>query len=178
MARSTRTWNGWSARDSILDPTRWFIVILDMFGNGLSSSPSDQDDYPTLVTIHDNVQAQRAALHALFGIERVACVYGWSMGALQALPLGRAVSRCRRPYRRQLRRRPDGGAQPGLPPVPDGDAGSRAAAYRQRAVLGRTAIGQARLRTHLCRLGAEPGFFTEPDCIWRMVPGRISAHPT
>ncbi|HEX2940191.1 MAG TPA: alpha/beta fold hydrolase [Rhodopila sp.] len=70
--------------DKILDPTHWFIVIPDMFGNGLSSSPSDSDDYPTLVTIHDNVQVQRRVLQALFGIDRVACVYGWSMGALQA----------------------------------------------------------------------------------------------
>jgi homoserine O-acetyltransferase/O-succinyltransferase len=70
--------------DKILDPTRWFIVIADMFGNGLSSSPSDTADYPTLVTVHDNVQVQRRALAALFGIDRVACVYGWSMGALQA----------------------------------------------------------------------------------------------
>jgi homoserine O-acetyltransferase len=68
----------------ILDPTRWFIVIPDMFGNGLSSSPSNTGDYPTLVTVHDNVQAQRRALTELFGIDRVACVYGWSMGALQA----------------------------------------------------------------------------------------------
>ncbi|HET6308285.1 MAG TPA: alpha/beta fold hydrolase [Rhodopila sp.] len=70
--------------DKVLDPTRWFIVIPDMFGNGLSSSPSNTEDYPTLVTIHDNVQVQRRALAELFGIDRVACVYGWSMGALQA----------------------------------------------------------------------------------------------
>jgi homoserine O-acetyltransferase len=70
--------------DKILDPTRWFIVIPDMFGNGLSSSPSDTADYPTLVTVHDNVQVQRQALSEMFGIDRVACVYGWSMGALQA----------------------------------------------------------------------------------------------
>lgn len=70
--------------DSVLDPTRWFIVIPDMFANGLSSSPSDTSDYPTLVTVHDNVQVQRSALRTLFGIDRVACVYGWSMGALQA----------------------------------------------------------------------------------------------
>lgn len=70
--------------DLILDPTRWFILIPDMFGNGLSSSPSDTGDYPTLVTVHDNVQVQRRALADLFGIDRVACVYGWSMGALQA----------------------------------------------------------------------------------------------
>src|SRR3984957_1088966 len=70
--------------DKILDPTRWFIIIPDMFGNGLSSSPSDTQDYPTLVTIHDNVRLQRRALTDLFGIEHVACVYGWSIGALQA----------------------------------------------------------------------------------------------
>jgi homoserine O-acetyltransferase/O-succinyltransferase len=70
--------------DKILDPTRWFIVIADMFGNGLSSSPSNVADYPTLVTIFDNVQMQRRAFSRLFGIDRVACVYGWSMGALQA----------------------------------------------------------------------------------------------
>lgn len=70
--------------DKVLDPTRWFIVIPDMFGNGLSSSPADREDYPTLVTVYDNVQVQRTALRRLFGIEQVACVYGWSMGALQA----------------------------------------------------------------------------------------------
>ena len=70
--------------DKILDPARWFIVIPDMLGNGLSSSPSDTPDYPTLVTVHDNVELQRRALADLFGIDRVACVYGWSMGALQA----------------------------------------------------------------------------------------------
>jgi homoserine O-acetyltransferase/O-succinyltransferase len=70
--------------DKILDPARWFIVIPDMCGNGLSSSPSNTPDYPTLVTIYDNVMLQRAALVDLFGIDRVACVYGWSMGALQA----------------------------------------------------------------------------------------------
>jgi len=70
--------------ERVLDPTRWFIVICDMFGNGLSSSPSDMADYPALVTIFDNVQVQRRALRDLFDIEHVACVYGWSMGALQA----------------------------------------------------------------------------------------------
>ncbi len=70
--------------EGILDPARWFIVIPDMFGNGLSTSPSNAEDYPSLVTIHDIVQMQRRALVELFGIDRVACVYGWSMGALQA----------------------------------------------------------------------------------------------
>jgi homoserine O-acetyltransferase/O-succinyltransferase len=37
-----------------------------------------------LVTPWDNVQAQRRLLSDVFGIERIACVYGWSMGAQQA----------------------------------------------------------------------------------------------
>ncbi|MSP01187.1 MAG: alpha/beta fold hydrolase [Acetobacteraceae bacterium] len=70
--------------EGVLDPTRYFIVIVDQFGNGLSSSPSNTPDYPALVTVRDNVEAQRRALSDVFGIDRVACVYGWSMGALQA----------------------------------------------------------------------------------------------
>jgi len=70
--------------DGILDPTRWFIVIPDQFGNGLSSSPSTTPDYPALVTVADNVRAQRRLLADQFGITRLACVYGWSMGGLQA----------------------------------------------------------------------------------------------
>ena len=46
--------------DGVLDPTRWFIVIPDMFGNGLSSSPSNTPAYPQLVTAWDNVHAQQA----------------------------------------------------------------------------------------------------------------------
>lgn len=70
--------------DGALDPTRWFIVIPDMFGNGLSSSPSNTPDYPHLVTAHDNVAAQRRLLKEQFGVEMLHAVYGWSMGAQQA----------------------------------------------------------------------------------------------
>jgi homoserine O-acetyltransferase len=68
----------------ILDPDKYFIVTPDMFGNGLSSSPSNHADYPALVTSSDNVRAQRQALHKMFGIETIACAYGFSMGAQQA----------------------------------------------------------------------------------------------
>lgn len=66
-----------------LDPTRYFIVIPNMFGNGLSSSPSNTPDYPD-VTTYDNVMQQRRLMSELFGVERVKMVYGWSMGAQQA----------------------------------------------------------------------------------------------
>lgn len=75
--------------EGILDPTRWFIIIPDMFANGLSSSPSNTAQaggapWPALVTAWDNVAAQRRLLREAFGIERLHGVYGWSMGAQQA----------------------------------------------------------------------------------------------
>jgi homoserine O-acetyltransferase len=70
--------------DGVLDPGRWFIVIPDMFSNGLSSSASDTEDYPALVTMRDNVAAQHRLLTEHFGVSRIAAAYGFSMGAGQA----------------------------------------------------------------------------------------------
>ncbi|MEM7796880.1 MAG: alpha/beta fold hydrolase [Cyanobacteria bacterium P01_D01_bin.71] len=75
--------------DRILDPTRWFIVIANQFGNGLSTSPSS-DSHCALAedgfwfTHYDNIRAQEQLLQQVFGIEQLALVYGWSMGAQQA----------------------------------------------------------------------------------------------
>ena len=72
-----------------LDPERYFIVIPNLFGNGLSSSPSNTlwpltgDRYPN-VTYLDAVRVQQRLLAEVFGVERVRMVYGWSMGAMQA----------------------------------------------------------------------------------------------
>jgi homoserine O-acetyltransferase len=72
-----------------LDPSRYFIVIPNLFGNGLSSSPSNTpwpdvgSRYPD-VTCFDAVHVQRRLLKEVWGIEKVALVYGWSMGAMQA----------------------------------------------------------------------------------------------
>jgi homoserine O-acetyltransferase len=65
----------------VLDPARWFIVVVNMLGNGVSSSPSNDPAYLD-ATIADNVLAQRAVLEHL-GVKRIALVYGWSMGAMQ-----------------------------------------------------------------------------------------------
>ncbi len=68
----------------VLDPERWFVVIPNMFGNGLSSSPSNTPGWPGLVTAWDNVAAQSRLLAETWGIRRLHCAYGWSMGAQQA----------------------------------------------------------------------------------------------
>lgn len=70
--------------DGILDPTKWFIIIPDMFSNGLSSGAANTANYPDLVTVRDNVTAQRRLLAERFGVDRLAAVYGFSMGAQQA----------------------------------------------------------------------------------------------
>ncbi len=70
--------------DAVLDPTRWFIVIPDMFSNGLSSGAADTENFPAVVTMADNVRAQHRLLTEHFGVTRVAAAYGFSMGAGQA----------------------------------------------------------------------------------------------
>ena len=79
--------------ERVLDPTRYFIVIANMFGNGLSTSPSNLEaelsaDPLNLFSHVDNARAQRELLAALFGVERLKLIYGWSMGAQQAYHWG------------------------------------------------------------------------------------------
>ncbi len=79
--------------DGILDPSQWFIIIPNMFGNGLSSSPSNCADcglseQGVWFSHWDNVRAQKRLLETVFGIDQLALVYGWSMGAQQAYHWG------------------------------------------------------------------------------------------
>ena len=86
--------NEWLIGENMaLDPGRYFVVIPNMFGNGLSSSPSntslpyDRARFPR-VTVHDNVFAQHRLVTERFGIEKVALVVGYSMGAQQTFQWG------------------------------------------------------------------------------------------
>lgn len=71
-----------------LDPRSYFIVMTDLLGNGLSSSPSntappfEAGRFPN-VTIYDNVRLQHLLLTKVLGIDRLRLVTGWSMGACQ-----------------------------------------------------------------------------------------------
>lgn len=81
------------APNRALDPRTHFIIVVDMFGNGLSSSPSntppplDRAAFPR-VTIHDNVVAQHRLITGHLAIARLALVTGFSMGAQQAFHWG------------------------------------------------------------------------------------------
>ena len=76
-----------------LDPTEYFVVVPNMLGNGLSSSPSntpppyDRARFPR-VTVYDNVAAQHRLLTERFGVEKLALVVGYSMGAQQTFQWG------------------------------------------------------------------------------------------
>lgn len=71
-----------------LDPEKYFIIVPDAFGNGLSSSPSntpaphDGNRFPQ-VTIHDNVAQQQRLLAEKFGIDKIRLAIGWSLGGAQ-----------------------------------------------------------------------------------------------
>lgn len=84
----------WAIRPgAALDPERYFIIIPNLFGNGLSTSPSntpspfDRGRYPHF-TLVDAVRVQERMLREVWGIERLAAVYGFSMGGQQALHWG------------------------------------------------------------------------------------------
>lgn len=71
-----------------IDPARHFVVSINLFGNGYSSSPSNAHlsqggpRFPC-VTLYDNVASQHRLLTSL-GVRRIALILGWSMAAMQA----------------------------------------------------------------------------------------------
>ncbi len=85
--------------DSILNPSQYLVIIPNMFGNGLSSSPSNNPacklaESGFYFTHLDNIRAQKQLLTKVFGIEQLALVYGWSMGAQQAYHWGALYPKC------------------------------------------------------------------------------------
>ena len=76
-----------------LDPSKYFIIIPNMFGNGLSTSasntpaPYNGSRFPK-ITAYDNVKQQHRLVTEKFGITTLPLVTGWSMGALQTYHWG------------------------------------------------------------------------------------------
>ncbi len=72
-----------------IDPARHFVVSVNLFGNGISTSPSNASPsqqgpkFPG-ITLFDNVYSQHRLLTERLGVKRIALVAGWSMAGCQA----------------------------------------------------------------------------------------------
>jgi homoserine O-acetyltransferase len=72
-----------------LDTDRWFVIVPNMLGNGVSSSPSNVEpphggaNFPH-VTVYDNVALQHRLLVERFAVTHLQLVIGFSMGAQQS----------------------------------------------------------------------------------------------
>ena len=78
----------YTGKGRTLDPEKYFIMIVNQIGSGLSSSPHNtpapagMGNFPN-VRIGDDVRAQHKLITEKFGIESLALVFGGSMGAQQ-----------------------------------------------------------------------------------------------
>jgi len=80
---------GFFGKGRAIDPAHHFVVSINLFGNGLSSSPSntptpqDGPRFP-LVSFWDNVACQHRLLTERLGVKKIALVTGWSMAGCQS----------------------------------------------------------------------------------------------
>jgi homoserine O-acetyltransferase/O-succinyltransferase len=72
-----------------INPEKHFIVSINLFGNGLSSSPSNTagsiggGNFPK-ISLYDNITCQYQLLTEYFQIEEILLVTGWSMAGCQS----------------------------------------------------------------------------------------------
>tara|TARA_X000000368_G_scaffold91816_1_gene70170 strand:- start:65 stop:1078 length:1014 start_codon:yes stop_codon:yes gene_type:complete len=71
-----------------INPEKHFIVSINLFGNGLSTSPSNSikqkgSKFPT-ITLSDNVACQHTLITKHLNINKIALVTGWSMAGCQS----------------------------------------------------------------------------------------------
>lgn len=94
------TWFEGSSRDieqyatpwKVIDTTRYFLIIADALGNGVSSSPSNSTkqhgaNFPAF-SIRDMVESQYQLLTKKLGIHQLYAVIGISMGGMQTFQWG------------------------------------------------------------------------------------------
>src|SRR6266536_1412842 len=68
----------------LIDTTGLYIIVVDAFGNGISSSPSNTTAFPE-ITIRDMVNSQYELLTKYFLIRHLKVLIGVSMGGMQVL---------------------------------------------------------------------------------------------
>jgi len=80
---------GFFGEGRAIDPNKHFVISVNLFGNGLSSSPSntpapqDGSRFPK-ISLWDNVACQYRLLTEHLEVESIALVTGWSMAGCQA----------------------------------------------------------------------------------------------
>jgi homoserine O-acetyltransferase/O-succinyltransferase len=81
------------AASDVLDLSNHYVIVINMFCNGLSSSPSntrppyDGPRFPG-ITVNDNVTCQHRLVTEQLCIEKIRLVMGFSMGGLQTYEWG------------------------------------------------------------------------------------------
>ena len=80
---------GFFGANRAINPEKHFIISINLFGNGLSTSPSNANKkqrgskFPT-ITLWDNIKCQHELLTKNFDIKKIALVTGWSMAGCQS----------------------------------------------------------------------------------------------
>lgn len=76
-----------SGPSAYLDTKKYFVVLIDAIGDGVSSSPSNSKSQPLVefpeFTIRDMVEAEHRLATEVFHVEHVRAVTGISMGGMQ-----------------------------------------------------------------------------------------------
>jgi homoserine O-acetyltransferase len=80
---------GFIGKNRAINPNKYFIISINMFGNGLSSSPSNsiKAQHGSLfpeITLWDNIYCQHKLITEKFKIKKIALVAGWSMAGCQS----------------------------------------------------------------------------------------------
>ncbi len=79
---------GFFGTNRAINPDKHFIISINLFGNGFSSSPNNSEKqngskFP-LVTLFDNVACQHKLITEHLNIDNIALVAGWSMAGCQS----------------------------------------------------------------------------------------------
>ena len=80
---------GFIGKNRAINPNKYFIISINMFGNGFSSSPSNAiklqrgSQFPE-ITLWDNIYCQHKLINEKLNIKKIALVTGWSMAGCQS----------------------------------------------------------------------------------------------
>jgi homoserine O-acetyltransferase len=73
--------------ERVIDSSKYFVILVDSIGNGISTSPSNSTSQPRMefpkFTIRDMVESEHRLLTEVLGLTHLRAVMGLSMGGMQ-----------------------------------------------------------------------------------------------